>query len=48
MTLVFHNTEMPYCTPTGSESFPLLTCLDATKFVLLTVVTLMETIFPKM
>ena len=23
MTLVFHNSEMHYCTSTGSESFPL-------------------------
>ena len=46
--LVFHNSEMHYCTPTGSESIPLLLCLDATKFVLLTVFTLTETICPKM
>ena len=38
-------------TSTGNEAFPLLICLDATKFVLLSVSTLMEilmeTIYPK-
>ena len=48
MTLVFHNSEMHYCTPTGNESFRLLLFLDATKFDLLTVFTLIETIYPKM
>ena len=32
---------------TGSEPFPLLMCLDATKFVLLSVFTLIETICPR-
>ena len=34
-------------TSTGSEPFPLLVCLNATKFVLLSVFTILETISPK-
>ena len=34
-------------TSTGSEPFSLLVCFDATKFVLLSVFTLSETIWPK-
>lgn len=34
-------------TATKSEAFSLLTCLDATAFVLLTVFTLLETIYLK-
>ena len=34
-------------TSTGSEPFSLLICHDATKFVLLSVFTLKETIFPR-
>ena len=35
-------------TSNGSESFPLIVCLDDTKFVLFRVFTLIETICPKM
>jgi len=38
---------MQLCTLTRSEPFSLILCLDATKFVLLSVFTLTETIWPK-
>ena len=36
------------CTSTGSDAFSLLICLDASKIVLLTVFTFMETVCPKL